>query len=259
MRRIFALLVVGVATGTFHVSAQGPDIGAAAPRPAAQGPAQSRVVSPNRLPGTRPALSTIQGNALTSTNNPIPFATVRLRNAATGAVSPMQVTDGLGLYIFRQVDAGSYIVELVGSNGSIMAETQIIPVNVGEFFLVPLRLPFRLPLLAGLLGNASPSLTSSLTDVVSQAVLNYGVPQTVERLGALDAGPAPNEAPFNSLGPYDDIGCTPTNDRITQVLNRLLRRDQLTPHLSPPTCTATNPDPRCRTGAGGQFPVTPCA
>ena len=259
MRRIFALLIGGVLAATLHVSAQGPEIGAAAPRAAAQGAAQTRVGTTNLLPGTRPTLSTIQGNAITSTNNPLPFATVRLRNAATGAVSPTQIADRAGLYVFRQVDAGSYIVELVGSDGSIMAATRIIPVTVGEFLLVPVQLPFNISFLAGLLGNATPSLTSSLTDVVSQAVLNYGVPQTVERLGALDAGPAANEAPFNSLGPYDDIGCTPTNDRITQVLNRLLRRDQLTPQTSPPTCTATNSDPRCRTGASGQFPVTPCA
>lgn len=166
MQRIFALFVgVAVAATTLHVSAQGPKVGAgargAARGAAASGPNQAQIVTPNLSPGFQvTVVSTIQVNAVTSTNNPIPFATVRLRSATTGRVLPVQLTDQMGTYVFRGLDAGSYIVELMGNDQTIMAATRIINLNEAETVTVIVKLPSRIPPFGGLLGNSTPAAIS---------------------------------------------------------------------------------------------------
>ena len=117
-------------------------------------------MTPALLPAQVTVLSTIQGSAVTSTNKPIPAATVRLRSATTGRSFPTQLTDRAGLFVFRGIDPGSYIVELIGNDQTIMAATQIINVNAGEAVTAIVKLPFRMPLFGGLLGNSIPSAIS---------------------------------------------------------------------------------------------------
>src|ERR1043166_8360718 len=64
--------------------------------------------------GTRAnGLTTIQGNALTSTNGPLAGVVVRLRDARYGKIVDRQRTDASGLFTFRGVEPGSYIVEVM--------------------------------------------------------------------------------------------------------------------------------------------------
>src|SRR5436190_5131421 len=66
------------------------------------------------LPGTRAnVLTTIQGNALTSTNSQLADALVRLRDARSGRIVDSIVTDKAGLFAFRGVEPGSYLVEVM--------------------------------------------------------------------------------------------------------------------------------------------------
>ena len=61
------------------------------------------------------ALTTIQGNALELDQRPADqHASVRLRDARFGRIVDTQVTDKSGLFAFRAIDPGSYIVEIVG-------------------------------------------------------------------------------------------------------------------------------------------------
>src|SRR5579864_4855907 len=69
--------------------------------------------------------TTIQGNALTSTNGQLANTIVRLRDARFGRIIDSQLTDESGLFAFRTVDPGSYIVEIMGADqASVLAASQ---------------------------------------------------------------------------------------------------------------------------------------
>jgi len=99
------------------------------------------------------AFTTIQGNALTSVNAPLVGSHVRLRNARSGHIAGTTTTDDVGLFVFRSVDPGSYIVELVGED-RVLAASEILNVNAGDTVSAIVQLPFRLTPYAGVLGHA---------------------------------------------------------------------------------------------------------
>src|SRR4051794_29855328 len=113
------------------------------------------------------ALTTIQGNALDSSNAQMRGAIVRLRDARFGRIVDTQLTDKSGLFAFRSVEPGSYIVELVGTDNSILAASQLLNVNAGDAVSAVVKLPFRVPPFAGVLG-APPA--SSAGVIATQAV-----------------------------------------------------------------------------------------
>ena len=160
MHRIVSVTIGAlVVLATVHVSA-GQTVPARAMARAvagAPGPAPSNM-APRMLPGTRPnVLTTIQGNALNSTNGGLADAVVRLRDARIGRIVDSQITDNSGLFAFKAVDPGSYIVEIVGNDQTILAASQMLNVNAGEAVSAVVKLPFRIPPFAGLLGNTTPS------------------------------------------------------------------------------------------------------
>lgn len=112
--------------------------------------------APTRLlPGTRGNILTmIQGNALNSTNGSLPDSMVRLRDARYGRIVDTQITDKSGLFTFRALDPGSYIVEIVGHNSDILAASQLLSVGAGEAVSAVVKLPFHVPPFAGVLGQS---------------------------------------------------------------------------------------------------------
>jgi hypothetical protein len=116
------------------------------------------------------ALTQIQGNALNSSNGQMNSAVVRLRDARFGRIVDTQLTDKSGLFTFKGIDPGSYIVEIMGTNDqTIMAASQILNVDAGEAVSAIVKLPFRIPPFAGLMGSSS---TPSATVVATQAVVS---------------------------------------------------------------------------------------
>jgi hypothetical protein len=106
-------------------------------------------------------VAVIQGNALDSTNGAINDAIVRLRDARFGRIVDTQLTDKAGLFTFRAMDPGAYIVEMVAKNETVLAASQLLNVNAGEAISAVVKLPFRAPALAGVMGNAgAPSATA---------------------------------------------------------------------------------------------------
>lgn len=172
MHRILSMAgSVVLVSATVHVSAQQPLTPRAtrttsrAPiaraTPGAPAPAPAPSLAPRLLPGTRPnVLTMIQGNALNSTNGRLPDAIVRLRDARIGRIVDTQVSDKSGLFAFRAVDPGSYIVEIIATDQTVLAASQMLNVNAGEAISAVVKLPFRIPPLAGLLGNTTPSATA---------------------------------------------------------------------------------------------------
>lgn len=108
------------------------------------------------------ALTTIQGNALTATNGQLNGVIVRLRDARFGRIVDTQLTDQSGLFAFKPVDPGSYIVEIVSSsNQSILAASQMLHVNAGEAVSAVVKLPFRIPPFAGIMGQTTSTPTAA--------------------------------------------------------------------------------------------------
>jgi hypothetical protein len=146
MSRLFAAATaLFVAAGSWSVAARQPaTVGI---RPGAKsvvprvGGAQSNV------------LTVIQGNALDSDNSPLPGTLVRLRDARFGRVIETQLTDKSGMFAFKVVDPGTYIVELLGRDRTLLAASQILNVNAGDTVSAVVKLPFRVTPFAGLLSS----------------------------------------------------------------------------------------------------------
>jgi hypothetical protein len=157
MSRLFsaaALAVIAAATLPLAAQQQAGDAVKVVPRVLAAKAKQS-------------ALTMIQGNALDSANGQMRNTIVRLRDARFGRIVDTQLTDKAGLFAFRAIDPGSYVVEIMANDQSILAASQLLTVNAGEAVSAIVKLPFRIPALAGLVGSATPS---SAAVIATQAV-----------------------------------------------------------------------------------------
>jgi len=114
-----------------------------------------RTAVPRVLPGTREsAFSTIKGNAIDSTDKALPHTLVRLRDASFGRIVDRQITDSTGLFGFRTVDPGPYVVELLGIDEKVLAASELLNVGAGEAVSVVVQLPIGISPFASVLGHA---------------------------------------------------------------------------------------------------------
>ena len=153
-----------IAAGTLSVAAQQPVATGLVARAAARATITRAAVAKVRTVD----LTSIQGNALNSTNGPLNDVGVRLRDARFGRIVDTQLTDKSGLFVFKGIDPGSYIVEVMANDETVLAASQLLNVNAGEAVSAIVKLPFRLPPFAGggLAGSAS---TPSATAIAAQA------------------------------------------------------------------------------------------
>ncbi len=131
----------------------------------------------NLLPGTRKSvLTTIQGNALDSSNGALPNSLVRLRDARIGRIVGTESTDKSGLFTFRGVDPGMYVVEVTGKDSTVLATSQVISLNAGEIISTIIKLPFQVPAFASLLGQTTQAAAaqSVVAAAASTGVLTTG-------------------------------------------------------------------------------------
>lgn len=130
--------------------------------------------------GTRTStgFATIQGNA-TRSGGSLPNSMVRLRDARFGRIIDTQVTDRTGVFAFRGLDPGNYIVEIVSNNAqqSVLSATQMISANAGETVTAVVRMPIQPSMFAGVLGQQGATSASA-----SPAGLAEVVPTIVEQL-----------------------------------------------------------------------------
>src|SRR5436305_8676841 len=136
MRRIVPrTIVIVIAAAASRVIAQ------QAPAPVTSGASQAptarivtKTATQKMLPGTRPGvLTTIQGNALTSTNGQLANTVVRLRDARFGRIVDTQLTDKSGLFVFKAVDPGTFIIEVMAADSqTVLAAGQMLNVSAGE-------------------------------------------------------------------------------------------------------------------------------
>jgi hypothetical protein len=177
MNRVLSLTVAVLGIATLAAAAQQPAAGvgspiAGVPTPAVTAPAPARAAGARVISGTNAnVFTTIQGNALDSTNGVLPNTVVRLRDARAGRIVGTQSTDKSGLFAFRGVEPGSYVVEIMGNDQSILAASQLLNVNAGDAVSAIVKLPFRIPPFAGILGHSTPSAIVVATAAAASGVL----------------------------------------------------------------------------------------
>jgi hypothetical protein len=154
MSRLFPVAVALIVAGTLPMAAQQQAIS-----PVTVSKGAARVVSVN-------AVAAINGTALDSINGRLSHVLVRLRDARLGRIVDTQLTDKAGLFTFKAIEPGSYIVEIVGEDKSILAASQLLNLNGGDAASVIVKLPFRTKTVIGLIGGA----TSSVLLIAAQAV-----------------------------------------------------------------------------------------
>jgi hypothetical protein len=170
-------IVIGVAILTAAapaIIAQSPDArGATTNRAAAKGAGSANPsAAVGLLPGTKAnVFPTIRGNALTSTNVVLPNTVVRLRDVRYGRIVDTQVTDNAGTFTFTTLDPGSYIVEVMSTDRTVLAASDIIHINAGEAVTAIVKLPFRVPPLAGVFGNSVTSAATVAAEAAASGVL----------------------------------------------------------------------------------------
>src|SRR5262249_52046743 len=99
---------------------------------------------------------------LESTNRQLAKVMVRLRDVRNGRIIGSQVTDHVGLFTFKNLDRGSYIVELMGDDETILATSDVINIDAGEAASAIVKLPFRLSPDAPVLGATAPNTAAAI-------------------------------------------------------------------------------------------------
>jgi hypothetical protein len=74
----------------------------------------------------------VAGTARTEVGNPIANTSVRLRNTGTGQVAGTTTTAANGEYSFKNVPEGNYVIELVDSNGTVIATSAPVALTSTE-------------------------------------------------------------------------------------------------------------------------------
>jgi hypothetical protein len=125
-------------------------------------PAGAQVPPTGVLPGTKAtAFTTIQGSALSSSSTALPYRDVRLRDARVGRIVRSLRTDEYGLFVFRTVDPGSYIVELLDKGETVLAASTLIHVNAGDVGAAVVREPTPLESVLGFADAHASAVTEA--------------------------------------------------------------------------------------------------
>jgi hypothetical protein len=122
------------------------------------------------------AFTAINGNALDAANGQLTNVVVRLRDARFGRIVDTQYTDRSGLFAFKSLDPGSYVVEIMANDQSILGASQLINVNYGESLSAVVKLPFRVPPFAELMGTTTTQSAAALAVEAAASGITAVVP-----------------------------------------------------------------------------------
>jgi hypothetical protein len=141
-------------------------------RATAQLTAPVRRAVPRVLPGTREsAFSSIKGNAIDSSDKKLAHSLVRLRDASFGRIVDKQFTDSTGLFAFRTVDPGPYVVELLGIDEKVLAASELLNLGAGEAVSVVVQLPLGISPFGSLLGHSDAHAGAVMAAAADSGVL----------------------------------------------------------------------------------------
>ena len=97
-------------------------------RPSARTDASQEGTRQQAASGPHAKSNALQGRARTSTNTPIPFAKILLRNIRTGQIEARATANQEGVFSFLDLTNSSYIMELIGADGSVLASSEMVSV-----------------------------------------------------------------------------------------------------------------------------------
>lgn len=133
-------------------------------------------------------LSALRGVARTSLNASIPYARVVLRNIRTGQVLAQTTANADGQFTFTDVEANSYIVELLGADGAVVATSSMLTIARGELRLTEVRVAAAAAAVKASLGNTLAPTAPQATTIASS---NNVTRTTTSQVMAVSPGPRP--------------------------------------------------------------------
>lgn len=170
-----------------HAAGQGRSGGQGAnsaplPAPASVSTGTPVTLPGTQLPGTQSAVfATIHVSAVSATNTALPGWIVRLRDARLGRMLASHATDEQGTHTFRDIDPGSYIIELVGGDQSIQATSALLSADAGAVVYAVVRLPTRPEGLAAFFSNG----VALATAIAAAAAAAAGITAAADAAGVV--------------------------------------------------------------------------
>ena len=123
----------------------------------------------------------VLGAAWNADNTPVKGAHLRLRNVLTGKVEASSIANDSGQFTFDNVEGGTYVVELVTDNGSVLAVGHPITIASGETVATFVRLGTRVPWFQAFFSNAAAAATSAAASQGISAIAPVGRPASAGR------------------------------------------------------------------------------
>ena len=131
----------------------------------------------------------IVGRARTTMNEPVPYATLVLRNQVTGAVEGRARADESGRFEFRGLRTGRYVIELVDKNGRVASAAPAVP--SGQTGSLGNRVQLaQATLFVASTDNLTTVFGATTTSTAPETVRAAGT-QDVPRVNDLDAAVSP--------------------------------------------------------------------
>jgi hypothetical protein len=120
--------------------------------------------------------TSVHGVVWNADNTPFPNSKVRLRNLQTGRADATATANEEGRFTFENLESGSYVIELVGDDGRVIALGQSFRIEPGETVATFVRLGVRQPRLAGLFSNAAAAVISAASSAGVTAIGSQAPP-----------------------------------------------------------------------------------
>jgi hypothetical protein len=118
----------------------------------------------------------VHGVVWNADNTPFPNSMVRLRNLQTGRVDAAATANEEGRFTFDNLEGGSYVTELVGDDGKVIALGQSFRIEPGETVATFVRLGVQQRHLAGLFSNAAAAVVSAASSAGVTAIGSQAPP-----------------------------------------------------------------------------------
>ena len=114
-------------------------------------------------------LNALVGFARTSLNMPIPYARLALRSIRTGRVEARATANDEGRFSFLDIDPSSYIVELLGPDGSVIATSEMVALARGDVRQTTVRMAASASKVASVFGNTLTGTISQTTNIAASS------------------------------------------------------------------------------------------
>lgn len=132
--------------------------------------------APPEVVGAGGKLNALLGIARTSLNMPIPYARLLLRNIRTGQVFARATANQDGQFSFLDLDANSYIIELLGADGAVVATSTTITMSRGELRQAEVRVASAASAVRASLGGTLAAMAPEATTVAASADVTRTTP-----------------------------------------------------------------------------------